>query len=389
MLIVLCLGFVPLSFGALTGDKIEQRVDKDSIGVVHTGTGDIHIGITLEQYEDGLRRRAKEVTEQLEKAHNREREALQSQLDIIKKQTADIEQSYKNHIKDLQERISQLESIRGQVPDELLDQAQNALAKGDTEKADKLFQEVEKQSQGAIKAAAEANYQRCKIAGDAIKYQEALPLCERAVQLVPKNGTYLNYTGLVANTLGRFGAAKDYYEQALASDLKTYGEDHSTVAKDRNNLGSAWQALGDYQKAIVYLEQALASDLKTYGEDHPTVAGDRNNLGTAWHDLGDYQKAIVYLEQALASDLKTYGEDHPKVAIIRNNHGTAWLALGDYQKAIGCYEQALASDLKTYGEDHPQVAIYRNNLGSAWYSLGDYQKAIYGGPHRQDKFSPK
>ena len=45
-------------------------------------------------------------------------------------------------------------------------------------------------------------------------------------------------------------------------------------------------------KAIGYLEQALASNLQTYGEDHPRVATGRNNLGTAWYALGEYPKAI-------------------------------------------------------------------------------------------------
>ena len=72
---------------------------------------------------------------------------------------------------------------------------------------------------------------------------------------------------------------------------------------------SVWRGhgKGDYDKAIEYYEQALASDLKTFGPDHPNVATDRNNLGVAWDSKGDYDKAIEYYEQALASDLKTFG----------------------------------------------------------------------------------
>jgi tetratricopeptide (TPR) repeat protein len=59
------------------------------------------------------------------------------------------------------------------------------------------------------------------------------------------------------------------------------GEDSSDVARLRNNLGTAWDALGQYKKAIGYHEQALASFLKTYGEEHLNVATARNNLGAA------------------------------------------------------------------------------------------------------------
>ena len=115
-------------------------------------------------------------------------------------------------------------------------------------------------------------------------------MSKRASDLVPENSTYLNRAGRINHTLGAYDSAIRYYEQALASDLKTYGEDHPNVARDRNNLGGAYHALGEYKKAIRYYEQALASDLKTYGEDHPDVAIDRNNLGSAYQRLRGVQE---------------------------------------------------------------------------------------------------
>ena len=91
------------------------------------------------------------------------------------------------------------------------------------------------------------------------------------------------------------------------------------MAIRRNNLGFAWYSLGEYKKAIEYYELALASDLKTYNEAHPKVAIRRNNLGMAWQSLGEYEKAIKYLELALASDLKTYGEAHPTTKQVSEN----------------------------------------------------------------------
>ena len=48
----------------------------------------------------------------------------------------------------------------------------------------------------------------------------------------------------------------------------------------------AWHAKGEYGKAIEYYEKALKSDLKTFGEDHPNVATSWNNLGVAWQAKG-------------------------------------------------------------------------------------------------------
>lgn len=214
-------------------------INTGSGGVINTSSGDVSIGITLEKYENGLKRKEKEVAGRLTKAHSKEKEFLQAQLDTIKQQLLNSKSSYKEHIQDLRERITQLESIRGQVPDKLLDQAQSALAQGDTSEAEKLFKEVERLSQGAIRATAEAQYQRCKIEEDNINYREAFPLCKRAVQLVPENTTYLFAAGSLSDTLGHYAEAIDYYELALSCFEKKLGPDHPSTKIVSQNLLSA------------------------------------------------------------------------------------------------------------------------------------------------------
>lgn len=136
------------------------------------------------------------------------------------------------------------------------------------------------------------------------------------------------------------------------------------MATERNNLGGVWLAKGELDKAILCCEQALASDIKTYGDEHPKVATERSNLGEVWRQKGALENAIHCHELALASDLKTYGNDHPVVTKHR------------YNLAIVNHEQALASDLKTYGEGRPQVAIQYLHLGLAWLAIGELDKAI-------------
>jgi len=54
------------------GADIDQTVADGGIAVAHTGKGDVRIGITLAQYEAGLKIREKEVTERLAEAHKKE-----------------------------------------------------------------------------------------------------------------------------------------------------------------------------------------------------------------------------------------------------------------------------------------------------------------------------
>ena len=276
----------------------------------------INIGVPFEQYKADLAEKEKEIRELLVNValSEKEKSDLNIQLAEVERQRLDEQASYEAHVKDLEERIGRLDRLSGQVPDKLTKEAKQALLKGDNAQAEHLFQRVKAQGNAQIKAVAEVEFQLAKIAQDGLRYREAYQQYQRAVQLNPDDTLYLNDAGLMADTLGEYNKAIEYYEQALASDLNTYGEGHPKVAIDRNNLGSAYQALGQVDKAIGYYKQALASDLNTYGEGHPEVAIRRNNLGGAYDALGQYNKAIEYYEQALASDLITYGEEHPEVA---------------------------------------------------------------------------
>lgn len=189
---------------------------------------------------------------------------------------------------DLKEPIARV--LRGQILDTLLDQTRNALAQGDWSQADKRFALIEARTEAAVRTAAEAAYQRSRIALDEIRYRSAYAHAQRAARLAPENGLYLAGAGELARMLGRYGTAGDYFEQALASDLDTHGEDHPEVAIRRNSLGVIWLKLGEPRRALGYLESALASDLSSYGEDYPTVAIRRNNLGAAWQALSEYLK---------------------------------------------------------------------------------------------------
>ena len=204
-------------------------------------------------------------------------------IELTERQTT-IDQWIERH-DDLQQQLAQRPE-----DDALARKAKVALDAGKLEEAEALLRRsldshLENLATFSVKAGQDA-YSLGHLAELQLDYVKAQRYFEQAAALVPENSTYLNRVGLINNTLGAYDSAVAYFKQALSSDLETYGEDHPNVARDRNNLGSAYEAKGEVDRAISYYEQALSSDLKTYGEDHHAVARDRNNLGLAYQAKG-------------------------------------------------------------------------------------------------------
>jgi len=296
--------------------------------VIDGNQATVQFGVSFEQYKQDLREKEEkiealmyqfgELKGQSKSNENRQHE-LATELAAVQQKLQNTESSYQEYIQELQQRIKRLEVLKGQLPDEVILAAKQALQNGDNEQADQLFAKVQEQAEAPIKVAAEASFQRAQIATDNIDYHNALAHYERAAQLTPDNTLYLNEYGSILHDMGYVNKAIEYYEQALTSDINTYGENHPQVATYRNNLGSAWKQKGELDKAIGYFEQALASDINTYGEDHPNVATERNNLGLAWQGKGELDKAIEYLQLAFDGVRNVYGDEHPSTQTVKAN----------------------------------------------------------------------
>lgn len=140
-------------------------------------------------------------------------------------------------------RIKDLQGLTGGYDfiyiDELLSVVMNALANGNTEKAEQLFTQVEEQTYPYITAAAEMAYQRGKLAEDAIDYTGAHMHYHRATQLNPNDSTYLNSAGDISSILDNYAEAIGYYERALSSIKSRLGDEHPDTLLIANNLKNA------------------------------------------------------------------------------------------------------------------------------------------------------
>ncbi|GHO99069.1 hypothetical protein KSF_091170 [Reticulibacter mediterranei] len=155
---------------------------------------------------------------------------------------------------------------------------------------------------------------------DQKRYQEALALCGRALELYPSACLLYVNKAAALNGLARYQEALVACNQALQHD--------SQNALAHYNASNALCELGNFQQALSACEQAIRLD--------PTFPLTYTNKSWALIELGRYQEALNACNQAL--------QLNPNSAMAHHNASVALIKMGRYQLALQACEQALRLD---------------------------------------------
>ena len=219
-----------------------------------------------------------------------------------------------------------------------------------------------------------------KLYGAAVLRQgeDALPILERAVQLLPQDADVQCDLGTALRQRGDVVGAVECYERALALRPEHVGamvelanvlqlggrfleaaatyqralDVQPEVAELHNNLGDALRDAGRRDDALTSYGRALAI--------RPDFAEAHSNLGNALRGLGRFDQAAVSYRRALAIK--------PDFAEAHNNLGNVLRDLGQIDDALASY--SLALELK------PQFADAHSNLGNALRDVGRLREAL-------------
>ena len=109
-------------------------------------------GYTVEQHEERLREKEKQVTEKRNKAHGAEKLDLIKERDGYIAQLTDLTGSYEKLQKEFAERDEKVKKLEGVVGKEAVAKAREALKQGDTSEAKKLLTDTLEKSKSEAKA---------------------------------------------------------------------------------------------------------------------------------------------------------------------------------------------------------------------------------------------
>lgn len=334
-------------------------------------TGKVTIGITIEEYEAGLKRKETTIREALERltADNLEkRKILEKELAVTGERLSNLEVAFEDQKIKLAEASKALEDFRKDFAPEQFRQAQKALSKGNLSIAKNLFQHVLEYGK---KNTARAAYFLGILEEANIEFSAAQKHLYEAASLEPQNAIYLDAAGRIAYILGDYGKAETLFAKAIAAPergSKQTKQSHRAIYN--NNLATVYQAQGKYSEAERLYNQAVSIWEKTLGPKHPYIGQSLNNLGGLLKSLGRYDEAISLYNRILPLLEKAFSKDHLLFADCANNLAVVYNAKGRYKDAKPLYKQALRIREDILGNSHPLVGQSLNNLAELYHTEG-------------------
>jgi CHAT domain-containing protein/Tfp pilus assembly protein PilF len=215
------------------------------------------------------------------------------------------------------------------------------------------------------------------------KYDEALPLVERALEIREKLlgpehrdvAAGIDRLAGVYTDKGEYVKAEPLYLRALAIREKALGNDHPDTATSVSNLGKLYHYQAKYGEAEPLYKRSLDIREKALGKDHPKTAESLNTLAALYVSQGKYVEAEPLHQRALDIREKALGKTHPDTAQSLNNLALVYDLQGKLEEAEPLYRRSLDIREKALGKDHPSIAINLNNLALLYQKQEKYAEA--------------
>lgn len=202
-------------------------------------------------------------------------------------------------------------------------------------------------------------------------------------------GKALGQRGECQRNVGRFAAAVDSFERALACGRATDDAGRHRLGHVRQSLGVCLRRLHRMTEARDVLEQAVSEfALLSHSSLHCSVglAASLSDLGRCHSDLGDLKQSIALLERAseVLEGGKTRGHvhgvpDREGLSKVLTELGNCYDSAGRTEEAIAVHERAIR-EIAVRGRrarnDHARLGRALTGLGHAYYSSGRLDQAL-------------
>lgn len=339
----------------------------------------IYIGYSPEQYRKNLNEDLESKKKDYDRANVAEKPSISLQISAIQEKLLNLPKSYPDALAEIQKlslALKESESKNPKIASQQFIEAQAALKKGDYSKADAVFKDIENAAEPSIANAANAAFQRARIANNSFRWNDALELAKKAQSLQPKNEMYLSfYADMLLNTGNKLQAQK-LYEQSLQLTNEKYGASSIEAAYQHNRLALAYDA-NNFSKAEFHNLKAI----EIARTPHKAVPIDNLLLGNLYSNLAKlYQENDKYSEAesnhliAISIHEKALPANLHDLSIDYNNLGGLYALQHKFNQAETYFLKAITIDEKFLPIGHPSLPMHYDNLAQIYIDKGSKPK---------------
>lgn len=253
------------------------------------------------------------------------RTVLENFRQIIKKKLTDINATHEELQTKLLAVHRALDNFQGAFPPEQLLQAQQALARGETTRAEGLFKQAvmmgrkqiaEAQGSKLMEAqgtqqAAEASHKLGILAESRADYILAAQYYHQAAEFQPTNLAYLSAAGVFAYSLWQGNEAEKLLKSTFKIQEKLLGPEHPEVAQTLNHLGALYHSQGRCSEAEALYSWALEIYEPDLSPRHPDVITLLANYTGLLKEMGREEEAMALKARLTPADSPNPGAGAP------------------------------------------------------------------------------
>ena len=181
--------------------------------------------------------------------------------------------------------------------------------------------------------------------------------------------------GTVYTNLGLYRGAEPLLREAVATNRRTLGNNHSQTLTAINQLANAYWFQDRYLEAEPLYLEVSEGRRRVLGEEHPDTLRVRTDLASLYTQQKRFDAAERLDKATLEVQLRVLGPDHPDTRLSWNVLQAIYFAQGRFADAEPIARRVVDTSHRHLGDDHPDTLIDMHNLATIYDRLARYAEA--------------
>ncbi len=173
---------------------------------------------------------------------------------------------------------------------------------------------------------------------------------------------------------GKYDEALPLAKRALEIREKAVGVEHPSLAALLGNLIELYLVKRKYGEAEKLLQRLLAINEKQFGPEHARMAAVLGKMAFVRFMKSDFDEAESLHQRALAIMEKQFGPDDPEIGAALFELAEFYRLRGKYEKAEPLFQRAIRVRGKKYGREDRQVQLSMERYACVFYERKESDK---------------